>query len=45
MLLGLSDLLPSTSWGTEEVNEGYVVSTGPQLLCRLGVPFHELVEC
>src|SRR5215211_4997364 len=39
----LSNLIPPTHGRAIGVSEGYVVSTGPQLLQRLWVPFEELI--
>ena len=44
MLYGLCYLLPSTSWGTKRVSEGYVISMGEQPLYSFWVAFHELLE-
>ena len=44
MLYGLSNLIPSTNWGTKGVSEGYVISMGVQLFDRLGVSFDELAQ-
>ena len=40
---GLGNLIPPTHGRAIGVSEDYVLSTGPQLLQRLGVPFEELI--
>src|SRR5215203_670881 len=43
-LHGLSNLRPSVRDRAKGVGKGYVVSMGEELLGRLGVSFHELIQ-